>query len=237
MCTSFVYRKENVLIGMNFDNNGMKFRVSAKPGKGFLVSAEVRGNFYPSFGVSANGIFVNNLMVDSNGEAPYKRQNEKRWINSALVEQVMDGDTTLETLRSKIARVEIVNGPFMSTHNMITAGDGATLVVEPGKRTIYSTAGDSGWYVMTNFPLSDYGDLIPENPSGSGADRYKKAANYLDSLTGPMSVDQGFDLLREVRQHGPEWKTVLSLIFDPSRGEVFYVLTEKPDPILSVSLN
>ncbi len=41
MCTSFVYRKENVLIGMNFDNNGMKYRVFANQGKGFLVSVEV----------------------------------------------------------------------------------------------------------------------------------------------------------------------------------------------------
>ncbi len=234
MCTSFVYRKENVLIGMNFDNNGMKFRISASQGKGFLVSTEVRGNFYPSFGVSANGVFVNNLMVDSNGEAPYKRQNDKRWINSSLVERVMAGDTDLQTLQAQVAQVEIVNGPFMSTHNMITASDGSTLVVEPGKKNIYSTAADTGWYVMTNFPLSDYGELIPQNPSGSGTDRYKIAADYLTSHTGPMSVEQGFDLLREVRQYGPEWKTELSLVFDPKMMEVFYVLTEKPDTVIKV---
>lgn len=237
MCTSLVYRKENVLIGMNFDNNGMKFRVSANLGKGFLVSTEVRGNFYPSFGVSANGVFVNNLMVDSNGEAPYKRQNDKRWINSSLVERVMAGDTDLQTLREKVARVEIVNGPFMSTHNMITAGNGDTLVVEPGKKNIYSTAADTGWYVMTNFPLSDYGELIPQNPSGSGIDRYIIAGDYLASHTGPMSVEQGFDLLRRVRQYGPEWKTDLSMVFDPKKKEVFYVLTEKPDTVIEVPLS
>lgn len=237
MCTSFVYRKENVLIGMNFDNNGMKFRVSANQGKGFLVATEVRGNFYPSFGVSSTGIFVNNLMVDSKGEAPYKRQNDRRWVNSSLVDRVMAAVTNLESLRAQVAQVEIVNGPFLSTHNMITSGNGDTLVVEPGKKSIYSTAVDCGWYVMTNFPLSDYSELIPREPSGSGADRYKKAANYLDSLTGPMSVDQGFDLLCEVSQHGPEWKTDLSLVFDPSRGEVYYYLTDKPDSKMKVSIH
>ncbi len=237
MCTSFVYRRENVLIGMNFDNNIMKFRISANQGKGFLVSTEVRGNFYPSFGVSSNGFFVNNLIVDSNGEAPYNRQNDRRWVNSSLVDRVMAGDTNLESLRAQVAQVEIVNGPFMSTHNMVASGNGDTLVVEPGKRSIYSTAADSGWYVMTNFPLSDYGELIPLNPSGSGADRYKKAADHLARHTGPMSVEQGFGLLREVSQHGPDWKTDLSLVFDPSRGEVFYILTEKPDLIMSVTLN
>ena len=237
MCTSFVYRRENVLIGMNFDNNGMKFRISANQGKGFLVSTEVRGNLYPSFGVSANGIFVNNLMVDSNGEAPYKRQNDKRWVNSSLVERVLAGDTDLETLRAQIAQVEIVNGPFMSTHNMITSGNGDTLVVEPGKKNIYSTAADTGWYVMTNFPLSDYGTLTPQNPSGSGADRYKIAAEYLTLHTGPISVEQGFDLLREVRQYGPEWKTDLSLVYDPKKREVFYLLTEKPETIIPIQLS
>ncbi len=35
MCTSFVYRKENVLIGMNFDNDGKDFNISADHGHNF----------------------------------------------------------------------------------------------------------------------------------------------------------------------------------------------------------
>jgi hypothetical protein len=236
MCTSFVYRKENVLIGMNFDNDGKRYRVSSGDGKGFLVSVEINGNYYPSFGVSSTGLFANNLIVDSNGEGKYKRQNDKRWVVSSLVSRVMDGESSLDSLREQVEQVEIVNGPFMSTHTMIADGLGRTLVVEPGRKTIYSSGKDSDWYVMTNFPLSEYDDLVPQNPSGSGADRFEMAASFLSSHVGPLTVDQGFDLLNRAHQEGPEWKTALSLVFDPARREVSYILTEDPNTIQKITL-
>jgi len=236
MCTSFVYRKENVLIGMNFDNDGKRFRVSSGDGKGFLVSVEINDNYYPSFGVSSTGLFVNNLIVDSNGEGKYKRQNDKRWIVSSLVSRVMDGESSLDSFREQVEQVEIVNGPFMSTHAMIADSLGSTLVVEPGRKNIYSTGKDSDWYVMTNFPLSEYDDLVPQKPTGSGADRFEVVASYLSSQAGPLTVDQGFDLLNRVRQDGPEWKTVLLLVFEPAKREVSYVLAETPGMILKLTL-
>lgn len=236
MCTSFVFRKENVLIGMNFDNDGKKFRVTARPGRGFMVSVEVNGNFYPSFGVSSNGLFVNNLMVDSNGEGRYKRQNDRRWVNSSLVDRVMEGNTDIDTLRAQVEHVEIVNGPFMSTHNMITDRTGRTLVVEPGRRSIFTSKDDSGWYVMTNFPLSGYSEPVPCNPEGTGADRFISAVEYLSTHTGPLTMEQGFELLRQVRQHGPDWKTELSMIFDPAQNAVFYQTEDKPDTINRIEL-
>jgi hypothetical protein len=236
MCTSFVYRKENVLIGMNFDNDGKRFRIFSGDGKGFLVSVEINGNYYPSFGVSSTGLFVNNLIVDSNGEGKYKRQNDKRWVVSSIVSRVFEGKSDFDSLREQVGQVEIVNGPFMSTHAMIADILGRTLVVEPGRKNIYSTGKDSNWYVMTNFPLTEYDDLVPQNPSGSGADRFEAAVSYLSSHDGPLTVDQGFDLLNRVRQDGPEWKTVLSLVFDPARSELSYILAEKPDVITKLTL-
>lgn len=227
MCTSFIYRKENILIGMNFDNDGKKFRVATKKGYGFLVSVQVNGNYYPSIGISANGVFVNNQMVDSNGEGAYKRQTEKRWVNSSLIDRIMAG-STLDSLKTQIEGVEIVNGPFMSTHNLIADSEGNTLVVEPGRRNISTSKQDCAWYVMTNFPLSDYTEPVPANPSGSGAERYIRAAAIVSTHIGPMSVEQGFNLLQQVSQDGPEWKTDLALIFDPARFEVSYILAENP---------
>jgi hypothetical protein len=231
MCTSFVYRKENVLVGMNFDNDGKKFRVSARPGFGYLVSVEIGGNFYPSFGVSASGLFINNLMVDSNGEGRYKRQSAKRWVNSSLIDKVMGGNEDLDSLRSQIGQVEIVNGPFLSTHNLIVDPAGNTLVVEPGRRCISSSREETGWYVMTNFPLSEYVELVPGNPSGTGADRFNIVNAYLSSHEGPLTVDRAFDLLGRVRQHGPEWKTDLSMVFEPDRGVVSWILADKSDTV------
>lgn len=45
MCTSFVYRGSDVLVAMNFDNNGMSYKLSTKDPKQFLVLADGgRGN-------------------------------------------------------------------------------------------------------------------------------------------------------------------------------------------------
>jgi hypothetical protein len=236
MCTSFVYRNENILTGMNFDNDGKKFKVIARQGYGFLVSVQIKGNFYPSIGISSKGVFVNNQMVDSNGEGAYKRQTDKRWVNSSLIDRVMAG-STLDSLKKQMEGVEIVNGPFLSTHNLLADSSGNTLVVEPGRRIIPSSRQNSAWYLMTNFPLSDYDALVPIHPAGSGADRFNQAGEFLSSHTGHMSVDQGFDLLHRVRQNGPDWQTDLALIFDPAQAEVTYVLSENPGTVIKFKLN
>jgi len=85
MCTSFVFRKDDhVLVGMNFDNDGKKFRLSICRGNDFLASVQVNGNFYPSFGISPQEVFVNDLMVDPCEKGKYKRQNECRWLTTGL---------------------------------------------------------------------------------------------------------------------------------------------------------
>jgi hypothetical protein len=181
-------------------------------------------------------MFINNLMVDSNGEGLYKRQSAKRWVNSSLIGLVMGGGVDMESLRSQIAQVEIVNGPFLSTHNLIADQAGSTLVVEPGRRCISSSREDTGWYVMTNFPLSDYDELVPRNPSGTGADRFRVVDAYLSSQDGLFTVDRAFDLLGRVRQYGPEWKTDLSMVYEPGMGEVSWIMADEPDIIEKFSL-
>ncbi len=39
MCTSFVHRQNGIVIGMNFDNNGMAMRIDATP-DAFVVSVD-----------------------------------------------------------------------------------------------------------------------------------------------------------------------------------------------------
>lgn len=67
MCTSFVWRKNgDVIVGMNFDNDGKNFSLAADEHKQFTVLV----NKVPSFGVNIDGTFVNHLAVDSEARAP-----------------------------------------------------------------------------------------------------------------------------------------------------------------------
>ena len=166
MCTSFVYRKNGVWIGMNFDNDGKDFKISTDQGNDFLVSVDVNGIFFPSFGINRNGIFVNDQVVDSNGAGKYKRQNDRRWVTTSLVKFIMEDQVGFEDVKNVLQRVEIVNAPNQSTHNLIVGRNGNTCLVEPGRKILYTEPQDSNWYVMTNFPLSNYEEKVPDTVSG-----------------------------------------------------------------------
>ena len=224
MCTCFVYRKENILIGMNFDNDGKAFKISSSSNRDFLVSVSAGKNYFPSFGINPNGIFVCDLMVDSHGAGVYKRQTDKRWVTTSLIKFILENDVQFEDLKTKLQRTEIVNAPNLSTHNLIVDRQGNICVVEPGRRNIFTEPHDSHWYIMTNFPLSDYAEIVPPSPSGGGSDRYVKALNMLASMSGRMTVEQGFEVLKGVAQNSPNWTTKLSLVYDATQQELFYCL-------------
>ena len=232
MCTSFVYRKENILIGMNFDNDGKDFKISADQGQDFLVSVKVNNVFFPSIGINQNGIFVNDLMVDTNGEGKYKRQNDSRWVTTRLIKYIMEEVASIDDIKSMLQQVEIVNAPNSSTHNLIVDQHGNTCVVEPGRKKIFTGVHDSDWYAMTNFPLSEYEEIVPENAMGTGSERYQKILEKITMLSSPMTVEQGFELLESVKQDGPEWITELSIIYDGVNRELYYCLDQNFDKII-----
>ena len=208
MCTSFVYRKEKVIVGMNFDNDGKDFKISSSVnGDDFLVSVSINRKFFPTLGVNRNGVFVNDLMVDSNGAGKYKRQNDKRWVTTTLLNYVMGAEITFDDVKQLLQSKEIVNAPNASTHQMIVDRNGGTCVVEPGRKTIFAESKDSDWCVMTNFAQPEDGQVIPNLVSGSGVDRYCRVVQLLDRLQMPLDVQGAFAILKSVKQEGPDWWT------------------------------
>jgi hypothetical protein len=85
---------------------------------------------------------------------------------------------------------------------------------------------------VANFPLSDYEEITPRAVSGSGSDRYKAVLTKLSNLKESLTVEQGFEILKNVKQDGPEWTTQLSLIFDGKNRKLFYCLDQQFDEII-----
>ena len=75
MCTCFVSRQEDLLIAMNFDNNGLKFELNNKENHSFIVEIYTERGKNISFGMNSKKTFVNDMVVDSNGKGFYKRVN------------------------------------------------------------------------------------------------------------------------------------------------------------------
>lgn len=63
MCTSFISRTQDIIIGMNFDNNGMNYSIKTNVPNQFTVFVDGGRGKCPSFGVDSNGVFFNNLVV------------------------------------------------------------------------------------------------------------------------------------------------------------------------------
>ncbi len=238
MCTSFVFRKNNkVFVGMNFDNDGKEFKISDASKGGFSILIKVRNAFFPSIGVNRNGVFVNDQMVDANEQGVYKRQNEKRWVTSKLVDTILRENLSFSEVLATLGQVEIVNNPYLSAHNLIVDTRGNVCIVEPGKRYIVSKAEETDWVILTNFPISDYGDVVPQKVAGSGSDRYLKGLSLLKNVKNKMTVKTGFSILHELQQNGPVWTTEVSLVYDAAHSELYYCLNRNFQAIKKISLH
>lgn len=218
MCTSFIDRRDRVLVAMNFDNNGMPFNLK-KDYKNFVVFVDGGRGKYPSFGVNREGIFINNLMVDSNGKGLYKRASKKVTHTSKLVGEILDCIILPNEINSYLENIEVVNGPDFSVHNMITDRKGNVWVVEPGRGVICSTTKETPFFVMTNFSLCDYkesGEL-----KGDGIDRYQTAKKLLDK-SDYIDVGAAFQILEAVKQSNGEWTTAFSMVYSQEENSVYY---------------
>lgn len=232
MCTSFIHRKNNILIAMNFDNNGMKYEISKKDPKQFTVLVNVGRGKYPSFGVNSSGVFINNLFVDSNGKGLYKRASNNVTHTSRFTKDVLDGSIAQEDLNDYLQRIEVVNGPDFSVHNMICDNLGNVWVVEPGRGIIYSPVEETPYFIMSNFSLCDYRKtgLL----AGSGTDRYATAERML-SITDTLDVTGAFKILEAVMQKDGEWNTAFSFVYSQREQVVYYCNNDDFKKILQYS--
>jgi hypothetical protein len=236
MCTTFVYRKKKVIVGMNFDNDGKKYRISDNKNKGFLITVKMGPAEFPSIGVNAKGVFINDQMVDSNEAGMYKRQNEKRWVTSTLVNNILQSNIQFDEILSTLEGIEIVNAPKISTHNLIVAKNGDICIVEPGRRNVISRKEESEWFVLTNFPISEYNEIVPKKVTGSGSERYLKTLKLMEGINELLTIDNGFKILKSIQQNGPEWTTAISILYDATEQNIYYCQNRQFDDVRKMKL-
>ncbi len=217
MCTSFVFRKTPTIIGMNFDNNGMRYSIDKKHPGWFVVNVDGGRGPYPSFGVDRSGRFFNNLVVDSNGKGLYRRPSNRVTHTSKLIADILNGVILAEQLQSYLEKVEVVNTPDWSCHNMICDSNANVWIIEPGRGNIFSPAGESPFYVMTNTSLVD----VQHNPAANECKRHQSVVDQLTKVN-ELSVDRAFEILEMASQTEGEWITAFSMVFSLQEHKVFY---------------
>ncbi len=217
MCTSFIYRGQDTIIGMNFDNNGMKYAIDTKNPKWFTVLVDGGRGKYPSFGVDSCGRFFNNLVVDSNGKGLYKRPSKKVTHTTKLIADILNERIHAENLGEYLANIEVVNTPDWSCHNMICDSDENVWVIEPGRGNISNPANASPFFVMTNFSLWDY---LHENTE-CNCIRYKTVSSELENAK-ELNIETAFNILDLSSQREGEWVTAFSMVYSKNSRTVYY---------------
>lgn len=217
MCTSFIKKTEdNWLIGMNFDNNGMRYTVNTRKKDWFIVYVNTGKIYTPSFGIHKSGVFFNNLCVNSNGKGVYRRSSDVTHT-AKFLSGIIDGKIDVESLDGYLSQTEIVNVPDWSTHNMICTEYGNVWIIEPGRGNRYKELGNGKFQIMTNDAILD-----AHEEDNISCDRYKKVKEVLNQSV-KFDVSKAFELLNDVKQNGPDWITDFSLVFDKKVNVVYYV--------------
>ena len=217
MCTSFIYRGQDTIIGMNFDNNGMKYSIDTKNPNWFIVQVDNGHGKYPSFGVDCFGRFFNNLVVNSNGKGLYRRPSKKVTHTTKFITDITNGVICTENLGEYLENVEVVNTPNWSSHNMICDSNANVWVVEPGRGNISSPAKSSLFFVMTNFSLWDN---LYENVE-CDCTRFKTVSYALEKAK-QVNVETAFNILDTVSQRNGEWVTDFSMVYSKNLRTVYY---------------
>lgn len=233
MCTSFIHRGGNdVIIGMNFDNNGMPYDLHTNgPNGAFVVRVDGGWGKKPSFGVTPAGMFANNLFVDAppDGKGAYKRASATRKHTQALAEYVLAGDVSCKAFPTWLDKMEIVNSPGQSCHNLVVDDMGNAWVVEPGRGHRESPRDESPWFVMANCPL--VGRAPGAAPAGDGATRHLLAETLFAQAGNALDVTDAFAVLRQVAQTEGEWLTAFSMVYSAAARAVYYCRNRQFDTV------
>lgn len=127
----------------------------------------------------------------------------------------------MDELNSYLQKIEVVNVPDFSAHNMISDSHGNVWVVEPGRGTLFSPVKEKSHFVMSNFSLIDYDTTGSTN--GDGFERYEAAEKRLCE-SDDLSVADAFRILDATAQKDGEWTTAFSMVYSHKERTVYYCI-------------
>lgn len=218
MCTSFVYRGNDAIIAMNYDNHGMNLKLAkARPDR-FMVTIHSLGRDRPLFGLRSDGLFANQQVVNP-CDAGRFRLRPRTLHTSAMVGKALAlPDRKLDGYLARHTIVDPPNYPY-GIHMMIARPAGESLILEPGRGSV-RYAREERFFVMSNCSVCDYRQT--GEWTGFGVDRQLTAEAMLQTASADFSVKDAFDVLKAVQQTGEEWPTEFSMVYSQRESRVYY---------------
>lgn len=218
MCTSFLCRGDDILIGMNYDNHGKNLKLANYRDDLFLVTIHSFGKDRPLFGVRSDGVFVNQQVVNECEQGRY--QVGFRHVHTAkLLNEVLMKRYPMHRFSSYLEKHTIVSPPKNSLHTLVACCKGDSWIIEPGRGSIWYSE-EEPYFVMSNCPIWDRRQT--GRLEGYGVDRQLKAENMLKNASCSFGIEDAFKVLEAVHQTTEEWETEFSLVYSYNQNKVYY---------------
>lgn len=228
MCTGFVRKGKDVIVGFNMDINIRAFDYDIVANKEqFYVEIKSGEVVVKAHGINHLGNFASQLNNMDFTKAPFRLGKNVVPLYE-IVDDYISGKISYNEILKMASEKEIVNMPgqainmpCIAMHSLIADRQGHIMILEPGNGYCV-LQGD--YAALSNFAfLENPANLTPENYGYYGKDRYDKAMQLLRESNDDFSIQDGLELLKAVRQTG-EWATRVSFVYSNNENAVYYVI-------------
>lgn len=218
MCTRFVYNGEDTIVGFNFDIDlSVWDHTLIKAENRFFIGIKMPDGKYHSFhGINKNGNVGTLLYVNGNKFGNYSTAN-KSYTIADLTENFVKGEISLDDAWNIVQKNKIVYAPDATMQAMLSDINGRVLIIEPG---IGYRLEQVRFSLITNYSILN--PKVTRSYIVSGDDRYERAKEQLQQFDTKFSVDDAFDILKDVRQEGL-WATRVSFVYSVNENKIYYV--------------
>ena len=218
MCTAFVRKGDDLIVGFNFDlcENAFTYKICKRKDV-FFIGIVMGSTTYKTHGVNRNGNAGN--LPYMNDAIEQKRKQGKHVLRLDLLnDSFIAGKRTYAELLDDVKTKEIVSPKGMSMHTQFSDASGHILLVEPG---IGYREVDAPYSILSNFPVLK-APMEPGNPF-YGTDRYETGRKLLENSTDAFNVSDGLRLLEATKQGG-SYATRVSYVYSRNENAVYYAL-------------
>ena len=223
-CTSFAVYADETLYGMNFDYPEVEIRFSIQDDntiKVFWMEFQQGEGFGPTVGMNSEGLFASCQMLFPEREPGTKSNERDVYTWEVFVEALLGFDSVAE-VDEFLSERRVIDW-VVTLHDLFADVHGDAMVVEVGDQENVITRTEDDFIVMTNFPNADFADASYAEVDGVGADRYKLAYEHILDNMESFDVEKGLEVLERAVSTA-DYGTLVSMVFDPEKGEVYIVL-------------
>ncbi len=239
MCTGFAAFFNKPIYGFNFDYHeevDLKFAIETSNDiSAFTFSFSTGGFFVKNTWMNSSGMFsCFNMLPDDNSEVI--QQGPEIIPGMVFSNSLINTGTTVQDALRILGgkRYAILRKP--KGHQMLADKYGEAIIVEEGVNCNEVIHMLDNFLVITNFKNSDFKEIHYKNVYGFGADRYITAIDNIIQYRDNFYIDEAFETLKKTSSWKDNFKTLASMVFNPTDFTIYIVLTRNFDSIWKVSL-